>query len=97
MAPRILAQCGARATPFQPTRSIIQGLGDGVRFGGCLTHFILDRLCTARVASTQRIWMGDLYIGHKGSRAAVRKSIISGVVMVRDQVVGAGIQLAPKS
>eukprot|EP00959_Pyramimonas_sp_CCMP1952_P152319 3186759-Pyramimonas_sp.AAC.1 len=96
MAPIILAQCGAHAAPFRPTRSIIQGLRNGVRIGRLLTHFILDRLRTARVASSQRVWVDGLYIGHKGSRAAVRKSIISGVVLVRDQVVGAGIQLAPK-
>eukprot|EP00959_Pyramimonas_sp_CCMP1952_P002756 56925-Pyramimonas_sp.AAC.1 len=97
MAPRISAQCGARAAPFQPARSIIQGLRNGLGFGRRLTHFILGRLCTARVASTQRIWVDDLYIGHKGSRGAVRKSIISGVVLVRDQVVGAAIQPAPES
>eukprot|EP00959_Pyramimonas_sp_CCMP1952_P401565 8413992-Pyramimonas_sp.AAC.1 len=36
VAPRALAQDGCFSTAFQPSRSIVQGILSGVRFGRCM-------------------------------------------------------------
>ena len=97
MGPRILSQFGAYSQPYQATRSIVQGLRNGVRFGRCLTHYVMDALCSARVASSQRIWVDDLYIGQRGSSAAVRRSLGAGVSLIRDELHERDLTLVSKS
>eukprot|EP00959_Pyramimonas_sp_CCMP1952_P443058 9275329-Pyramimonas_sp.AAC.1 len=36
VAPRTLAQDGCFSAAFQPSRSIVQGIRSGVRFGRCM-------------------------------------------------------------
>eukprot|EP00959_Pyramimonas_sp_CCMP1952_P313490 6561885-Pyramimonas_sp.AAC.1 len=46
MAARCVRQSGAYGAPFVPTRSIVQGLRGGTRFGKCSTYYVLQRITT---------------------------------------------------
>eukprot|EP00959_Pyramimonas_sp_CCMP1952_P305253 6388048-Pyramimonas_sp.AAC.1 len=66
MGPRILSQPRTYSRPFQAARGIVQGLRNGVRLGRCSTHYVMSALCTARVTSSQWIWVDDLTPGSTG-------------------------------
>eukprot|EP00959_Pyramimonas_sp_CCMP1952_P440562 9223911-Pyramimonas_sp.AAC.1 len=44
IAPRALTQSGTCTTPFQPSRSIVQGLGAGARFANCCARKAIQRV-----------------------------------------------------
>eukprot|EP00959_Pyramimonas_sp_CCMP1952_P024430 512951-Pyramimonas_sp.AAC.1 len=59
-APRVVSQFQSFSLPFQPARSVVQGLRGGTGFGRCLTYFVLEKLCTAHPNMSERIWIDDL-------------------------------------
>eukprot|EP00959_Pyramimonas_sp_CCMP1952_P407728 8545043-Pyramimonas_sp.AAC.1 len=57
----------------------------------------MSSLCTAKVASSQRIWVDDLYLDQRGSSAAIIHDLVEGVTLVRGELHQQELTLAPKS
>ena len=72
LAGRVLLQDSAASLVFQPTRSIVQGLRSGTRFGRCLTYHTLHGMVLESPRLLMpRIWVDVLSPSKVGSRAAV--------------------------
>eukprot|EP00959_Pyramimonas_sp_CCMP1952_P133632 2794296-Pyramimonas_sp.AAC.1 len=52
----------------EPTCSIIQGRRSGTRFARILTYYVMDKVCTAHVRCSHRVWIDDMSQSTKGSQ-----------------------------
>eukprot|EP00959_Pyramimonas_sp_CCMP1952_P337459 7066931-Pyramimonas_sp.AAC.1 len=68
MASRCVRQSGAYPAPFDPARSIVQGLRAGTRFAKCVTYHIMANITTVHVDMPHRLWVDDLSQSYRASR-----------------------------
>eukprot|EP00959_Pyramimonas_sp_CCMP1952_P445144 9321015-Pyramimonas_sp.AAC.1 len=97
MAAWCVRQDGTYGPPFCPTRSIVQGLRAGARFGKCATLFIMYKITTAHANMIHRLWVDDPSQSCKGSRIGMRKQLTSCLLTTCRTFFGAGLEISPKS
>eukprot|EP00959_Pyramimonas_sp_CCMP1952_P035160 736231-Pyramimonas_sp.AAC.1 len=64
----MVAQFSAYSLPFQPARSVVQGLRSGTRFARCMNYWVFHRLCAVHPSVSERLWIDDLSMRTVGSR-----------------------------
>ena len=97
MSARSLAQDGSFSEAFQPSRSIVQGIRSGTRFGRCMVYHILSQITTAHVGMSMRIWVDDLSQRVLGSRRVVRVRLLRVLKDTCSKLQEIGLKAAPKS
>eukprot|EP00959_Pyramimonas_sp_CCMP1952_P101594 2125629-Pyramimonas_sp.AAC.1 len=93
----MVAQVSAYSLPFQPTRSVVQGLRSGTRFARCMSYWVLHRLCTVHPSLSERLWIDDLSMRSVGSRRQVRLTMVKGICSAAKYMKSQDLTISPKS
>ena len=97
MASRCVRQSGAYSAPFDPTRSIVQGLRAGTRFAKCATYYIMAKITTVHVGMSHRLWIDDLSQTYRASRRTMVAKMVHCLADTCQAIQEAGLKVSPKS